>query len=94
MPMCKFCGKPFAWGNSDGSWVPLIPVGEEGEVPRTFQDEHGILRADHRALCQHRGGATVRISKLAVPVKAGEIIGRPGEVIDPDSGEILFKEKR
>ena len=77
MPMCKFCGKAFAWGNSDGKWVPLVPVGEEGDLDRAYQDESGLLRAAHNLICLNRGGVTVRVSKLARPVKAGEIIGAP-----------------
>ncbi len=95
MAMCKFCAKPFAWGQKDGGgFVPLIPVGEEGEFDRSFQDENGLLRAPHALVCIHRGGPTVRVTKLARAVKAEEIIGAPKPVshpekIDPETGEIF-----
>lgn len=87
MAMCKFCGVAFAWGQKEGGgWVPLVPIQDHEGLDRSFQDENGVLRADHRIICVARGGPTVRVSKLARPVKAGEIIGTR---VDQDTGEIL-----
>ena len=74
MPFCKYCGVKFAWGRSETKWVPLVPLGEEGDLDRTFQDENGQLRASHNAICQFAGGATVRVSELAKPIPADQIL--------------------
>jgi hypothetical protein len=87
MPLCKFCGKPFDWGSSDGRWVPLAPLNESDGLDRQYQDENGALRAEHRQLCIDRGGPTVRVSRLARPILASEVIG-PVKLIDPDTGEV------
>jgi hypothetical protein len=95
MSICKFCAKPFSWGNSDGKWVPLVPLGEDAELVRSYQDENGALRAEHRLVCVSRGGPTVRVSRLAVGVRPGDIIGapsRPKERIDAETGEITLRE--
>ena len=97
MALCKYCGKAFAWGQTDnGRFTPLIPVGEEGDFDRSFQDENGVLRAPHIFVCVNRGGPTVKVVKLAQAVKANEIIGTPRtfaekhpEKIDPETGEIF-----
>lgn len=75
MPLCKFCGKPFAWGNDSGKWVPLVPVGEEGDLDRSFQDENGHLRAMHRGMCNYV--PAVQVVKLAVPIPAENVIRQP-----------------
>lgn len=88
MPVCKFCQKPFSWGLAEGKWVPLVPVGEEGTLDRSYQDENGVLRAEHRALCVAQGGPTVRVARLAKAVPAKEVLPRPavnetvGQTID------------
>jgi hypothetical protein len=74
MPMCKFCGKPFAWGNDGERWVPLIPVEEHAGYDRQFQDENGMLRAAHHQVCVHQGGPAVRVARLAVKVPASDVI--------------------
>lgn len=74
MPMCKFCGAAFSWGNSDGKWMTLIPVGEEGEHNRDYQDENGALRSSHAQVCIRQGGPAVRVSKLAKAVPASDIL--------------------
>jgi hypothetical protein len=86
MPMCKFCGKAFQWGRSDDGWIPLEPIESHDGLDRSFQDENGILRADHRVNCTRRGGPAVRVARLAKNVPASDIIqwSKP----DPDTGEI------
>jgi hypothetical protein len=93
MAMCKFCGKPFAWGynEAEGRYIPLVPVDEHEGLDRNFQDENGVLRADHRTVCLMRGGPTVRVARLAKSVKAKEIIGT-WSTPDPDTGEIVHEE--
>lgn len=77
MAICRYCGIPFAWGNSGDKWLPLVPLGEEGDLDRDYQDENGALRSSHRQVCTQVGGPSVRVSKLARSVKADEIIGPP-----------------
>lgn len=102
MPMCKFCGVPFAWGNADGKWIALIPIGEEGNHDRAYQDENGILRAGHKLVCTQVGGHSVRIAVLAKAIPAKDVL--PGVVIDsptavpkkkrgPKPKEKIYKEK-
>ena len=43
MAICKNCGSQFTWGSLDDRWVPLIPSGEEGNLPRTHVDADGVL---------------------------------------------------
>ncbi len=89
MAMCKFCGKAFAWGQEDGRWRPLVPIGEDADLDRDYQDENGVLRAAHSLVCVNKGGPAVRISKLAKKVKAKEIIGAPWGPPNPETGEVL-----
>jgi hypothetical protein len=87
--MCKFCDKPFAWGQlPDGKWKPLVPVGEDDGLDRAFQDGSGMLRADHALVCVGRV-PSVQIERLAVPVAAESVLpsGPPktetvGETVD------------
>ena len=74
MAMCKFCGKPFTWGNADGKWIPLVPIGEDEELDRDYQDENGALRAGHRNICVMAGGPSVMVSKLVRKIPAKEIL--------------------
>lgn len=87
MAICKFCTKAFAWGVADGKFVPLIPVEEHHGFDRTFQDQDGVLRAEHALICVRRGGPTVRVARLARTVKANEVIGERAH-IDSETGEI------
>ncbi len=48
MALCKGCGATFQWGFCDGKWVPLEPVATHDDMARTYVDENGVLRADHR----------------------------------------------
>jgi hypothetical protein len=96
MPICKYCAKPFAWGNAEGKWVPLVPAGEEGDLDRTYQDEHGQLRAGHRAACVIAGGESVRVARLAKSIPAADVLPQPvvPPAADPETGEIAPPKKR
>jgi hypothetical protein len=95
MPVCKFCQKPFAWGMSDGKWLPLLPVGEEGDFDRTYQDENGLLRVEHRVICQNQGGPSVRVVKLAKSVAAKEILpAAANETVGQTIDRIRARKKR
>jgi hypothetical protein len=50
MAFCRHCGKEVDWGFDPvhNRWVPLEPVATHDDLPRTFLDENGVLRADHR----------------------------------------------
>lgn len=87
MALCKFCGVPFQWGSSDGKWVPLVPLGDEGDLPRTYQDENGKLRSEHRSICVGFGPA-VRVARLARPIEAGDVLAQTF-FVDQSTGEIL-----
>lgn len=89
MPICKFCSVPFSWGNSDGKWVPLVPISDHDGLDRTYQDENGVLRAEHALVCVRHGGPAVRVARLAVKVPGDHVVGGPFERIDPETGEIF-----
>lgn len=72
MPICKFCGIPFDWGQrADGKYVPLVPSADDADLPRTYVDEDGVLRAEHLLVCD-RGKGSVRIDRLAEPIIPGK----------------------
>jgi hypothetical protein len=71
MATCKGCGMPFTWGNLNGKWVPLEPTETHSDLDRTYVDENGELRADHRD--RHSGGASVNISRLDRKIPAEQV---------------------
>lgn len=80
MPICKFCGIPFGWGRDGEKFVPLVPIEDHDDLPRTHLDEHGVLRAAHSLICTRVGGETVNVTKLAEQVMPENIIhGRAPE---------------
>lgn len=68
MAACRTCGSQFQWGRVDGTWVPLEPVETHDDMDRTYVDENGVLRADHRD--RHPGGASVNATRLDVKIPA------------------------
>lgn len=69
MAQCKQCGQPMDWGHGDdGRWVPLEPVATHDDLDRTYVDEEGQLRADHRD--RHPHGRSVNVTRLSKKVKA------------------------
>jgi hypothetical protein len=73
MPFCKNCGKPFEWGWDDGNdrWVLLEPVGTDDDLHKSFVDENGNYRADHRDRC-NGGVPTVTVQRLRQLIPPGE----------------------
>jgi hypothetical protein len=66
MAVCKYCKQAMDWGQlQNGGWVGLVPVGQEGDNPRTHQDDDGVLRTEHRLICTSFGGPTVQVTRLA-----------------------------
>jgi hypothetical protein len=80
MSNCKNCGYPLDWGfdPDTGRWIPLEPIDTHDDLPRRFQDENGVLRADHRA--RHNSGATVNVTRLAREVPAEDANARNAEL--------------
>jgi len=86
MAICKFCNVLFSWGQTtDGRFVPLIPVGDEGEVDRDYQDSDGVLRSTHRQVCTNKSGPLVRVYKLERNVKAKDVLPRKEVVVAPET---------
>ena len=48
MAFCRECGSEMDWGYIGEKWIPLEPVHLHADLDRRYEDEHGILRADHR----------------------------------------------
>jgi hypothetical protein len=71
MANCKTCGGPMDWGfdNVTGRWVPLEPLNNDGDLAKTFVDENGVLRADHRDRCR---GTSINVTRLTKKVPAEE----------------------
>lgn len=67
MPDCYTCGGPFDWGydNHTTRWVQLEPLASHDDLDRTFQDENGALRADHR---ERHESSSVNVQRLAKKV--------------------------
>lgn len=71
------------WGvDADGRFIPLIPLGEEGDHDRDYQDADGVLRSTHRLACTRRSSALIRVYKLARNVKASEVLPSVGDHIE------------
>lgn len=68
MAVCNGCGQFFDWGFCDGKWVLLEPIESHDDLDRTYVDENGMLRADHRD--RHAGGGTVNVERLTKKVKS------------------------
>ena len=66
MATCKTCGEPIDWAQHEGKWVPLVPIGSEGNHPRTHIDSDCVLRVKHSAICDHK--KVVTITPLKTPV--------------------------
>jgi hypothetical protein len=86
MAICKFCHGEMQWGNFDGKWVPLVPVGLDDGLDRAYQDENGALRAAHRLVCTHKYGS-VQIVRLPQPVSGSALVGNWSKP-DPETGEV------
>lgn len=71
MALCKGCGAEFQWGFCDGKWVPLEPAATHDDMVRTYVDEDGVLRADHRD--RHAGGSSVNVQRLDQKVKPEQV---------------------
>lgn len=71
MATCNGCGAKFEWGRCDGQWVPLEPQATHDGMDRTYVDENGELRADHRD--RHPGGGSVNVARLDRKVKSQDV---------------------
>lgn len=71
MAQCRGCGETFDWGFCDGKWVPLEPVESHDDLDRTYIDEDGELRADHRD--RHPHGRSVNVTRLDAKVRADDV---------------------
>lgn len=72
MTICYTCGKSFDWGLVDGKWVPLEPIATHSDLDRTYVDENGVLRADHRDT-HGDGAASVNADRLTKKIKAADV---------------------
>jgi hypothetical protein len=75
MPYCNGCGGVFEWGFHDGKWVLLEPAATHDDLDRTYVDENGVLRADHRD--RHPRGETVNVERLSNKVKVADVPSEP-----------------
>lgn len=69
MSICRNCGGEFDWAWNDRAerWELLEPIGQDGDLHRSFVDANGELRANHRD--RHAGGKpTVSVSQLDRPI--------------------------
>jgi hypothetical protein len=48
MAQCNQCGAIVQWAWIGDSWAPLEPITTHDDLDRTYMDENGVLRADHR----------------------------------------------
>lgn len=80
------------WGQNGDKWVKLVPIGEDVGLDRTYQDENGVLRAQHQC---SGWTAAVQVVKLAAPISADHIIGQAAVELSADAEvERVIKRKR
>lgn len=80
MPACNRCTKQFDWGRDEnGAWVPLEPVETHGDLDRTYVDENGVARADHRDR-HEKNGSGVNVQRLTTKIPAGIAAENEAEV--------------
>lgn len=60
---CKECGKPFQWGFCDQRWVLLEPTETHADLEKSFVDEDGVPRADHRD--RHTQLPSINVTRLS-----------------------------
>jgi hypothetical protein len=72
MPTCKHCEVSFDWSKMNDRWVPLMPIGTEGDHPRTHVDDNGQLRTLHNVVCEEPT-RTVHITPLAQAVRVCDL---------------------
>lgn len=66
MANCKRCHMEFDWGQTnEGRWIPLEKVETDSDLRKTYVDNNGTLRADHRERC---GGVPITVTRLKKPV--------------------------
>jgi hypothetical protein len=72
MATCKNCGGPmdWSWDETTKRYVPLEPVGLDGDLDKTFVTPEGELRADHRDRCR---GTTITVTRLSRRVPADPV---------------------
>lgn len=85
MAHCKRCGMAMDWGIEGDRFIPLVPLGQDDELDKTFRDENFQLRAVHFLVCKSKA---IGLTRLASPVKGKKKTKK--EHIDPDSGEITL----
>lgn len=64
MALCKGCGAVFQWGFCDGRWVPLEPIDTHDDLDKSYVDENGVGRADHRDRHDSEQLASVNVTRL------------------------------
>jgi hypothetical protein len=58
----------FQWGRCGDDWVLLEPVETHDDLDKSYLDENGAPRADHRD--RHDGVPAVNVTRLARKIKA------------------------
>lgn len=91
MATCKGCGAHFQWGFVDGKWVPLEPVETHDDLDKTYVDENGVLRADHR---DRHGTQSVNVMRLDQKVRAEpiDVTAEPDELSVGEAQDAIASE--
>lgn len=82
MAQCKGCGSPMDWGYDSVTqrWIPLESIETHDDLEKSFVDENGILRADHRD--RHEGRSGVNVIRLDKKVPA-EVLEKEATSVTP-----------
>jgi hypothetical protein len=69
---CRVCGEVISWGfdGVSGRYIPLEPRETDTDLEKTFVDEDGELRADHRD--RHEDGTVINVERLRRRVQPPE----------------------
>lgn len=69
MATCKSCGEKIEWGNDGTRFIPLVPIGEEGNHARTHVDGNGEFRVKHNSVCTKPNHGAIMVKELARPLE-------------------------
>ena len=82
----------FQWGRCDDEWVLLEPVETHDDLDKSYTDEDGHPRADHRDRHDHM--PAVNVTRLKRRIRADVEVAEDEVVISTGAGRRLFNRLR
>lgn len=75
----------FQWGRCGDDWVLLEPVETHDDLDKSYLDENGAPRADHRD--RHDGVPAVNVTRLARKIRAEVVVNEDSVPLVEDGME-------